>query len=138
MYYGEHRDVRAKNKPAFAAKTLTPDFSLGAHTASLGLSFYTDDAFPAKYRNGAFIAQHGSWNRSRLSGYKVVFVPFENGKPSGEMEDFMSFMADVKKDKVYGRPVGVTLTPDGALLITDDVNGMVWRVSVSQSTEPVK
>jgi len=131
MYYGEHRDIRAKNKPAYADKTLVPDLSVGAHTASLGLAFYTDDTFPDKYHNGAFIAQHGSWNRSTLSGYKVVFVPFENGKPSGKVEDFMSFMADIKKDKVYGRPVGVTVIPDGALLITDDVNGIVWRVSVA-------
>lgn len=134
-YYGDHADVRVKSpKPESAGKTIVPDVSLGAHTASLGLVFYTRKDFPAKYHEGAFIAQHGSWNRSTLSGYKVLFVPFQNGKPSGPPEDFLTgFMADLEKDKVYGRPVGLTITPKGKLLIADDVNGIIWQVGASQS-----
>ncbi len=135
-YFGEHRDERIKDdRPESAGRAIVPDVALGSHTASLGLTFYTAKAFPEKYREGAFIAQHGSWNRSTLSGYKVVFVPFKNGKPSGKPEDFLTgFIADIDKDKVYGRPVGVTLLPNASLLITDDVNNVIWQVSASPST----
>ena len=113
-------------------KAIVPDVELGAHTASLGLCFYDKKSFPAKYSNGAFIGQHGSWNREIPTGYKVVFVPFTNKKP-GAMEDFLTgFMADEKKNEVYGRPVGVTLMNDGSLLVADDAGNMVWRVSYSK------
>ncbi len=131
-YFGQHEDPRVMEKRAdLVAKAIVPDVPLGAHTASLGLAFYTQKSFPQKYHNGAFIAQHGSWNRSLLSGYRVVFVPFENGKPAGKPEDFLTgFMVDAEK-KVYGRPVGVIVMPDGSLLVTDDVTNMIWRVSVA-------
>ncbi len=133
-YYGDHEDPRVKEaRPEVVSETIVPDLQLGAHTASLGLVFYTDDAFPKKYRNGAFIAQHGSWNRSTLSGYKVVFVPFNSGEPSGEPEDFLTgFIADLEKDKVHGRPVGLAVMPDGSLLVADDVNGVIWRVTADR------
>ena len=129
-YFGQHEDPRVKEKrPDLVAKAIVPDVSLGSHTASLGLAFYTQKSFPTKYHNGAFVAQHGSWNRSLLSGYRVVFVPFENGKPSGKPEDFLTgFIVDAQK-KVYGRPVGVIVMPDGSLLVTDDVTNIIWRVS---------
>jgi glucose/arabinose dehydrogenase len=122
------------DRPASARKTIVPDIALGSHTASLGLAFVDNARYPARFREGAIIAQHGSWNRSTLSGYKVVFVPFRNGKPSGPPEDFITgFMADVKRDKVYGRPVGVTLLPDGGMLITDDVNDIIWKIGIEGS-----
>lgn len=129
-YFGTHEDPRLKGaNPELVAKTLMPDVAVGAHTASLGLAFYTNNKFPAKYQGGAFIGQHGSWNRSQLSGYKVAFVPFKNGKPTGPMQDFLTgFVSDADKSEVYGRPVGVTVTPDGALLVADDVSSVIWRV----------
>ena len=129
VYYGQHEDPRVKDKPAMAKAALVPDINLHSHTASLGLAFYTQKAFPEKYHNGAFIAQHGSWNRSTLSGYKVLFVPFQNGRPSGKPEDFLTgFIVDLKKEKVHGRPVGVVVLPDGSLLIADDVTNTIWQV----------
>jgi glucose/arabinose dehydrogenase len=96
----------------------------------LGLAFYTGDKFPSPYKSGAYIGQHGSWNRSELSGYKVAFVPFSNGKASGKLQDFLTgFIADTEKGEVYGRPVGVAVTTDGALLVADDVSSTVWRVA---------
>ena len=131
-YYGQHIDPRVKEqKPELVSKTIIPDVSLGAHTASLGLAFYNKASFPSKYRKGAFVAQHGSWNRKQLAGYKVVFVPFENGKP-GPPEDFLTgFIVNPEKDEVHGRPVGVTIMPDGSLLITDDKTNTIWRVQYS-------
>lgn len=135
-YYGQHPDPRIKDeeqKPELVKRAIVPDMPLGSHTASLGLEFYTRKSFPARYHNGAFIGQHGSWNRSELSGYKVVFVPFENGKPSGPMEDFLTgFVADMDAEKVYGRPVGVTFMQDGSMLIADDASSIIWRVSVAE------
>jgi glucose/arabinose dehydrogenase len=108
---------------------LKPDVTLGAHTAALGLAFYTAKNFPSKYQGGAFIGLHGSWNRSSLSGYKVVFVPFKNGIPNGQPEDFLTgFIADVSKNEVYGRPVGIAVLPDGALLVADDASNVLWKV----------
>lgn len=131
-YFGPHEDPRMKGlKPALVAKAIVPDVPVGAHTASLGLTFYTGNKFPAEYRDGAFIGQHGSWNRSVLAGYKVAFVPFKNGKPTGAMQDFLTgFIADETKAEVYGRPVGVAVASDGALLVADDVSSTVWRISV--------
>jgi glucose/arabinose dehydrogenase len=133
-YYGQHEDPRVKElKPDLVKKAIVPDFSLGPHTASLGLAFYTAKSFPKKYHNGVFIAQHGSWNRSTLSGYKVVFIPFKNGEPAGQAEDFLSgFISDLKKNEVHGRPVGVTILKDGSMLVTDDVTNIIWRVSAKK------
>ena len=132
-YYGQNEDPRRKGeRPDLVKKAIVPDVPLESHTASLGLAFYDKTVFPEKYRNGAFIGQHGSWNRSQLSGYKVVFVPFENGKP-GKPEDFLTgFLGSNNKD-VYGRPVGVTVLPDGSMLVADDASGRIWRVAASKS-----
>jgi len=130
-YFGQIKDPRWSENPHAdaVAAALVPDVPLGNHTASLGLAFYTGDAFPEKYKNGAFVGQHGSWNRSNFSGYKVVFVPFANGNPQ-QPEDFLTgFIADEDGSKVYGRPVGVTQMPDGSLLVMDDDSGIIWKVS---------
>jgi glucose/arabinose dehydrogenase len=130
-YYGQNEDPRLKGKnPEMVKKAIAPDVAVGAHTASLGLAFYKATKFPQKYQGGAFIGQHGSWNRSAISGYKVAFVPFKDGKPTGKPEDFLTgFVSNADKAEVYGRPVGVTLTPDGALLVADDVSGVIWKVA---------
>jgi glucose/arabinose dehydrogenase len=130
-YFGQHPDPRLKDsaKTDLINQAVVPDYALGAHTASLGLAFYSGN-FPARYNGGAFIGQHGSWNRSVFSGYKVVFVPFSNGKPSGPMEDFLTgFMADESKKEVYGRTVGVAVLKDGSLLVADDGGNKIWRIS---------
>ncbi|MBG43325.1 MAG: L-sorbosone dehydrogenase [Aequorivita sp.] len=131
MYWGTHQDPRVPIPANIRLKEpIVPDVDLGPHTASLGLVFYTADAFPEKYRNGAFIAQHGSWNRDILSGYKVVYVPFKNGKPTGKPEDFLTgFIVNPSKDEVRGRPVGLTLLPDGSMLLTDDTTNHIWRIA---------
>jgi glucose/arabinose dehydrogenase len=131
-YFGQHEDPRRKGeRPDLVKQTLVPDVPLASHSASLGLAFYKGKAFPEKYRNGAFVGQHGSWNRSEFSGYKVVFVPFQNGKPSGPPEDFLTGFL-VSAEEVYGRPVGVTVLKDGSLLVADDASNTIWRVSASQ------
>lgn len=128
-YFGQNEDPRLKGQaPELVAKAIVPDIPVGAHTASLGLAFYTDKNFPKKYQGGVFIGQHGSWNRSQLVGYKVAFIPFKNGKPTGQIEDFLTgFVKDEKE--VYGKPVGVAVAQDGALLVADDVSGIIWRVA---------
>lgn len=128
-YFGQNEDPRLKGQaPELVAKALVPDVPMGAHTASLGLAFYTAKKFPSKYQGGAFIGQHGSWNRSQFVGYKVAFVPFKNGKPNGKIEDFLTgFIKDEKE--VYGKPVGVAVAQDGALLVADDLSGIIWRVA---------
>lgn len=133
-YYGNHIDSRMEpQRPDLVKKAVVPDVDLGSHTASLGLAFYTKKTFPAQYQGGAFIAQHGSWNRSVLAGYKVVYVPFENGKPSGRPQEFLTgFVADLAANKVYGRPVGVVVLPDGSLLVTDDAGNSIWRVAAEK------
>ena len=132
-YFGQHIDPRIEVKdqrPELVKKAIVPDVALGSHTASLGLLFYTGKQFPSEYRNGAFIAQHGSWNRSVLAGYKVIFIPFENGKPAGKEEDFLTgFIVDRDEEKVHGRPVGLAMLPDGSLLVTDDTSDTIWKVS---------
>lgn len=129
-YFGQNEDPRHKNeRPDLVSSAIVPDIALGSHTAALGLTFYRSSAFPKKYKNGMFIGQHGSWNRSELSGYKVVFIPFKNGVPSGKPEDFLTgFIADTDKKEVYGRPVAVAVLPDGSLLVTDDAAKTIWRV----------
>ncbi|RYY52896.1 MAG: sorbosone dehydrogenase family protein [Chitinophagaceae bacterium] len=134
-YFGAHPDPRMKDDPhpELVNKSITPDVPLGPHTASLGLAFYDQQLFPAKYRGGAFIGQHGSWNRSDISGYKVVFVPFSNGRPSGKPEDFLTgFILDQEKAEVAGRPVGVTVTNRGDLLVADDVSNVIWKITPSK------
>jgi glucose/arabinose dehydrogenase len=134
-YFGKNADPRMKDEPRpdLVSKTITPDVALGSHTASLGLAFYDKQSFPAKYYNGAFVGQHGSWNRSSLVGYKVVFIPFANGTPSGKPEDFLTgFIANADKSEVYGRPVCVATLADGSILVTDDVSDLIWRVSVKK------
>jgi len=133
-YYGNNPDPRMKGeRKDLAAKAIVPDVPVGAHTASLGLAFYTKDAFPAKYKNGIFVGQHGSWNRAKISGYKVVFVPFANGKPSGKPEDFLTgFVANADKAEVYGRPVAVTVMQDGSLLVNDDSGNTIWKVTAKK------
>jgi len=130
-YFGHHEDPNhVGERPDLVKKSLTPDLSLGSHTASLGLAFYTGKTFPVKYQNGAFIGQHGSWNSSKLVGYKVIFVPFTNGKPNGTTEDFLTgFIADPVKQEVYGRPVGIAVMPDGSILVADDSGNKIWRVA---------
>jgi glucose/arabinose dehydrogenase len=134
-YFGSNEDPRLKGqKPELVKQSLKPDLSLGAHTASLGLAFYNQKSFPAKYHGGAFIGQHGSWNRSELSGYKVVFVPFKNGQIAGEPEDFLTgFIANGEKSEVYGRPVGVAVMLDGSLLVADDASNTIWRIQPESS-----
>ncbi len=133
-YYGKHVDSRVPDqKPDLVKRAVIPDVDLGSHTASLGLAFYTKKTFPLQYQGGAFIAQHGSWNRSVLSGYQVVYVPFKKGKPSGRPQQFLTgFVADLAADKVYGRPVGVVVLPDGSLLVTDDASSTIWRVAAEK------
>jgi len=110
------------------ARAIVPDYALGSHVAALGLAFYTGDLFPARYRGGVFIGEHGSWNRRPRSGYKVVFVPFVDAKPAGPPEDILTgFVA--ADGKARGRPVGVVIDHAGALLVADDVGNVVWRVT---------
>jgi len=129
-YYGKNPDPRLNGERMdLVNSTITPDISMGAHTASLGLVFNDKNYLTPAYAGGMFVGQHGSWNRSLLSGYKVVFVPFANGKPSGKPQDFLTgFIADANKNNVYGRPVGVAFTQDGALLVADDAGKTIWRI----------
>lgn len=131
-YWGHHTDERVTPpRPDLVAKAKTPDYALGAHVAALGLAFYTAEAFPARYRGGAFITEHGSWNRSPYVGYKVVYVPFKNGMPSGLPQDFLTGFLP-QEGTAYGRPVGIVVAPDGALLVADDTGGAIWRVAAKK------
>ena len=128
-YFGQNVDARVKpQRPDLVARAIKPDYALGAHTASLGLAFYTADLFPARYKGGVFIGQHGSWNRRPPSGYRVVFVPFAGGKPSGPPQAFLTGFLDAR-GQAQGRPVGVAVDAAGALLVADDVGKAVWRVA---------
>ena len=128
-YYGQHVDERVTPaRPDLVATAIAPDYALGAHTASLGLAFYTSDALPARYVGGAFIGQHGSWNRNPRSGYKVIFVPFADGRPAGMPEDVLTGFLSAD-GQARGRPVGVAVDRAGALLVADDVGNAVWRVT---------
>ena len=133
-YFGNIPDPRMKGeRKDLVAKAIVPDVPVGPHTASLGLAFYDKNAFPGKYKNGIFVGQHGSWNRAKISGYKVVFVPFANGKPSGKPEDFLTgFIADEAKAEVYGRPVAITVMNDGSLLVNDDSGNTIWKVTANK------
>jgi glucose/arabinose dehydrogenase len=128
-YYGQHVDTRpAPPRPDLVASAIAPDYALGPHTASLGLAFYEADLLPASWRGGAFVGQHGSWNRNPRSGYKVIFVPFAGGRPAGPAIDVLTGFLD-SQGKARGRPVGVAVDKAGALLVADDVGNTIWRVT---------
>lgn len=135
-YYGQHVDTRVKpQNPTLVARAIQPDYALGNHTASLGLTFYQADLMP-QYRGGALIGQHGSWNRKPHSGYKVIFVPFQHGQPSGPPQEVLSgFLSP--DGHAFGRPVGVAVDGSGAILVADDVGHTVWRVSPIDSPPKV-
>jgi glucose/arabinose dehydrogenase len=130
-YFGDHVDTRVEpRRPDLVQKAMAPDYALGAHTASLGLTFNTGKLFPPEMADGAFIGQHGSWNRKPRAGYKVIFVPFKDGKPAGPPQDVLTgFLND--KGEAQGRPVGVRIDRQGALLVADDVGNTIWRVTPS-------
>lgn len=128
-YYGQHVDTRPKPpRPDLVAQAIAPDYALGAHTASFGIAFYEGNLLPQHFAGGAFIGQHGSWNRKPRSGYKVIFVPFADGLPSGPPEDVLTGFVSAQGDAL-GRPVGVAVDRKGALLVADDVGNIVWRVT---------
>ncbi|MGC4099808.1 PQQ-dependent sugar dehydrogenase [Ferruginibacter sp.] len=129
-YFGNHPDPRLKGERMdLVNSTLVPDVPLGSHTASLGLVFNTKNYLTPAYAGGMFIGQHGSWNRSVLAGYKVLYVPFANGKPSGPPQDFLTGFLDSNNNDAYGRPVGVAFSQDGALLVADDAGKTIWRIA---------
>ena len=130
-YFGAHEDPRRRGeRPDLVARAVVPDFAIAAHSAPLGLVFYGRAQFPKAYRGGAFVALHGSWNRSSFAGYKVIYVPFADGKPSGPAEDFLTgFVKDEGAGEVYGRPAGLAVAADGSLLVADDAGGALWRVT---------
>lgn len=130
-YFGQNEDPRRKGEaPQLVAQAIAPDYALGPHTASLGLTFSTGTAFPEHWRGGAIIGQRGSWNRATYSGYRVVYVPFADGKPAGAARDLLTgFMANPDTGEVYGRPVGVAMDRRGGLLVADDTGNTVWRVA---------
>jgi glucose/arabinose dehydrogenase len=127
-YFGDHVDERVEpQRPDLVAQAIVPDYALGAHTASLGLTFAEGNSLPETFANGAFVGQHGSWNRNPPSGYKVIFVPFEDGRPAGDPIDVLTGFLD--DGEARGRPVGVAIDGQGALLVADDVGNKVWRVT---------
>jgi glucose/arabinose dehydrogenase len=131
-YYGQHVDVRVEpQNPDLVAKAIAPDYAVGPHTASLGLTFAEGSRLPAPFTQGAFVGQHGSWNRKPHSGYKVIFVPFSAGKPSGQPVDVLTGFLN-NEEKAMGRPVGVVIDQQGDLLVADDVGNKVWRVSAAK------
>jgi glucose/arabinose dehydrogenase len=128
-YLGNHQDPRHKgSRPDLAAKVLEPDVLIQAHSAPLNLIFYEGEQFPADFKGDAFVALHGSWNRSKRTGYKVVRIPLENGKPRGVYDDFLTGFVTPEGD-VWGRPVGLTVAKDGSLLVSEDGNNAIWRIA---------
>lgn len=129
FYIGDHEDPHhAGERPDLKDKVIVPDVLIQAHSASLGLTFYDGNAFPAEYRGDGFAAEHGSWNRASRTGYKVIRIRMKDGVPTGEYEDFMTGFV-INDSEVWGRPVGVTVTRDGALLVSEDGNGTIWRIT---------
>ncbi len=129
-YWGQHVDRRVRpQRPDLVARAIKPDYGLSSHVAPLGLTFYESNALPG-YRGGAFIGEHGSWDRQQLNGYKVVFVPFAGGRPSGLPRDVLTGFLSAD-GRAYGRPVGVSVDRAGALLVADDVGDKVWRVTAA-------
>ena len=137
-YWGQHVDPRVRpQRPDLVKTAIMPDYSLSSHVAPLGLTFYTGNSFPAQFAGGAFVGEHGSWNRPELNGYRVTFIRFQNGRPVGNPEDFVwGFVG--KDGKAHGRPVGVAIDRTGALLVADDVGNTVWRVSYAAAPPPTK
>jgi glucose/arabinose dehydrogenase len=131
-YYGQHVDPRVMpQRPDLVAKAIAPDYALSSHVAPVGMAFYTADMLPQAYRGGAFVGEHGSWDREPVNGYRVVFVPFKDGRPDGKAQDVVTgFLND--KGQARGRPVGVAVDKSGALLIADDTGGTVWRVTAAK------
>jgi glucose/arabinose dehydrogenase len=130
-YYGQHLDPRVEpQRPDLVASAIAPDYALSSHVAPLGMTFYTGSNLPAAYQGGAFIGEHGSWDRNPLNGYKVVFVPFANGRPSGPPQDVVTGFLG-KDDEARGRPVGLAVDRAGALLVADDLGNTVWRVTAT-------
>jgi glucose/arabinose dehydrogenase len=137
-YYGQHLDPRIQpQRPDLVAKAIVPDYALSSHVAPLGLAMSTGTALPEAYRDGAFVGEHGSWDRTPLNGYKIVFVPFSGGKPNGPAEDVVTGFLDAH-DHARGRPVGLAVDRSGALLIADDLGNTVWRVSANRSATAAK
>jgi len=137
-YFGQHLDERVKpQQPDLVAKTRVPDYALGPHTASLGLAFSRNDAWPVPFNNGAFVGQHGSWNRKPRSGYRVIFVPFRNGKPFGDPVDVLAGFLSADGD-AFGRPVGIAFDRQSALLVADDTGNTVWRVTPATTSRPTQ
>jgi glucose/arabinose dehydrogenase len=134
-YYGNHVDTRVAANPALVAKAIVPDYALGPHTASLGLTFSAGSRLGSQVAQGAFVGQHGSWNRKPASGYRVIFVPFAGAQPSGKPVEVLTGFRE--GDVAYGRPVGVVIARDGSLLVADDVGGKVWRVSSATPQPPL-
>lgn len=135
-YFGQNLDPRIEKEDQNAdlvQRAIVPDLPLDAHSSSMGLVFYDANKLPEKFHNGAFVTQHGSWNRADFTGYKIIFVPFRDGKITGPPEDFVTgFIADADKGEVYGRPVAVAITKEGALLITDDASDTIWMVKSNE------
>jgi glucose/arabinose dehydrogenase len=133
-YIGGNVDPRVKpQNPELVARAIIPDVLLGSHVAPLQFAFYTGKQFPENYRGGAFVAEHGSWNRATRSGYQIAFVAFKNGKPSADPVTFMAgLVPDANKSLVYGRPVGVAVAPDGSLLVSDDGAQVIYRISAAK------
>jgi len=132
-YWGQHQDPRVRpQQPERVKAAIPPDYGLSSHVAPLGLAFYTGKSFPPQFGGGAFIGEHGSWNRPELNGYKVVFIRFENGRPVGTPMDFVTGF--LKDGQARGRPVGVAVDPAGALIVADDVGNTVWRVTANTAT----
>ena len=132
-YIGDNEDPRKPLKgqrPDLAGKVTVPDVLFQAHSAPLNIKFYDGNMFPADYKGDAFVAMHGSWNRGKRTGYKIVRLKFENGKPTGAYEDFMTGFV-VSADQVWGRPVGLAVAKDGSLIVTEDGSGTIWRVAVA-------
>jgi glucose/arabinose dehydrogenase len=135
-YYGDHVDERVQPpRPDLVAQAIVPDYALGPHTASLGLTFADGNDLPSAFSNGAFIGQHGSWNREPRSGYKVIFVPFEDGRPASAPMDVLTGFVNAEGE-APGRPVGVVIDRAGALLVADDVGNRIWRVTASDQPGP--
>jgi len=131
-YYGQHVDPRVMpQRPDLVAKAIPPDYALSSHVAPLGMAFYTGSNFPSSYKGGAFVGEHGSWDRSPFNGYRVVFVPFKDGKPDGPPKDVVTGFLN-SNDEARGRPVGLAVDKTGGLLIADDLGDTVWRVSSIQ------
>ncbi len=129
-YFGQNVDHRVKpQRPDLVAKAIKPDYALGSHVAALGLLFYGGDNLPAKYKGGAFVSEHGSWDRSPLSGYQIVYVPFANGMPSGAAQPVVTGFHSADEKHLYGAPVGLAQDAEGGLLFADDVGNVVWRVT---------